>query len=112
MCSGCGSKAWGEVRRVGVSIKPTLHKKMAMEFIILFLKDRQTFSTTMRSFHLNYAVQFFCAVEMSVGLMDIRLINFLNVCSVTVANILLNILLLLLEIEHEYFIYYIAIFLN
>lgn len=49
---------------------------------------------------------------MSVGLMDIRLINFLNVCSVTVANILLNILLLLLQIEHEYLIYYIAVFLN
>lgn len=48
MCSGCGSKAWGEVR-VGVGVEPTLQKKFspnklfipAMEFIILVLKSKK-----------------------------------------------------------------------
>lgn len=48
MCSGCGSKAWGEVR-VGVRVEPTLQKNVnpnklfiaAMEFIIFFLKRSQ-----------------------------------------------------------------------
>lgn len=64
MCSGCGSKAWGEVR-VGVRGERTLQKKIkkrriepnklsvpAVEFIILLLKGRGKVSTMMRSGHL------------------------------------------------------------
>lgn len=63
MCSGCGSKAWGEVR-VGVGVEPTLQKNVnpnklfspVMEFIILFLKGGKGVSTVMRSFYFKLCI--------------------------------------------------------